>query len=99
MERRSSAPSDGGSDVQRLVELAGQLRRAMGPVEPPLPFVRGLGQELIEAARRQRDAVRRTRRGLLIGAAALGSALSLVGLTAVLLLLRRRQSPPPTAMG
>lgn len=92
-----TTPTGRGAEMRALVELAGQLRQAMGPVEPPTGFVRGLGRELVEAARRRREAIRRTRRGLLIGAAALGSTLSLIGLV-VLLLLRRRGQPPPDAM-
>ena len=71
-----------------LRELSERLQRAMRPVEPSAAFVHSLGRELVEAARRRQRTARRLRRGLLIGAAALGSAASVAGVT--LLLLRRR---------
>lgn len=76
-----------------LAEMAERLQRTMMPVEPPTAFVRSLGQELVEAARRRRESVHRLRRGLLIGAAALGSAVSVAGVVAVVLLWRRRAQP------
>lgn len=79
--------------LQALAEMTERLRRAMIPVEPSTAFVRSLGQELVEAARRRQAAARRLRRGLIIGAAALGSALSVAGV--VVLVLRRRPNVEP----
>jgi hypothetical protein len=79
-------------------ELTEWLRRAMVPVDPPAAFVRSLGRELVEASHRQRQAARRLRRGLIIGAAALGSAVS-AGLVTLLLLRRRSQTRSQPARG
>lgn len=76
--------------LRPLMDVAEHLKAAMIPVEPSTAFVRTLGRELVEAARHQQTAARRLRRGLVIGAAAVGSALSVAGL--VTLILRRRRS-------
>ncbi|MBN1956013.1 MAG: hypothetical protein JW900_13315 [Anaerolineae bacterium] len=80
--------------VPALVELTGRLERAMVPVEPSTAFVRSLGRELIAASRRSQRAARRLRYGLLIGAAALGSAASVAGVVTFLLLRRRGGGHP-----
>ncbi len=72
-----------------MTDLADQLKQVMVPVEPSAAFVRSLGQELVEASRRQQRAGRRIRRRLVVGAAALGSALSVAGVVTVILLRRR----------
>ena len=88
------AAPDELSYLRPLMELAERLRCTMVPVEPSATFVQSLGRELIEAARRRQAATQRLRRGIVIGAAALGSALSLAGLVA-LVLVRRRARPHP----
>lgn len=60
-----------------LFQLAEQLHRAMQPVQPSAAFVRSLGKELAVNARRQIALTKRIRRATLIGAAALGSLLSI----------------------
>jgi hypothetical protein len=70
-------------------EVAQRLSAAMVPVEPSTAFVRSLGKELLETARQQQQAARRVRRGVVIGAAAVGSALSVAGLVTLILLRRR----------
>lgn len=77
-------------EAERLRPLVSQLQHTMSPVEPSAAFVRRLGQELREAARRQQTASRRFRRVVVIGAATLGSLLSVLGV--VTLLLRRRRA-------
>ena len=68
---------------------AERVKGAMLPVEPPSSFVQTLGQNLIEESRRRRVAAQRLRKGMVIGAAALGSALSIAGVVAYLLYKRR----------
>ena len=58
-------------------QLAERLQQSMQPVEPSAAFVRSLSQELVENAKRQIALSRRLRRAVLIGAAALGSLLSI----------------------
>jgi|YNPBryantNP2012_1023418.scaffolds.fasta_scaffold22126_2 hypothetical protein len=81
--------------LRPLLKVAERLKGTMVAVEPPVAFVNHLGQELLERARRQREAARRWRRGLVIGAAALGSVLSVAGVVVTLLLLRRRANSQP----
>ncbi|HID89659.1 MAG TPA: hypothetical protein EYP52_08125 [Anaerolineae bacterium] len=81
-----------------LMEVAERVKKTLVPVEPPAAFVQSLRKELIEAARRRRSATQRLHRGLVIGAAALGSMLSLAGVVALILLHRRgRLRPQPSA--
>ncbi len=72
-----------------VVELTARLRQAMVPVEPSAAFVRSLGRELVAASRRTRRLSPGVRRGILIGAAALGSVASVAGVLTVVLLRRR----------
>ncbi|HET90963.1 MAG TPA: hypothetical protein ENN99_09545 [Chloroflexi bacterium] len=62
--------------IAPLFQLTEQLHRTMTPSSPSASFVRNLGQELMEQAQRQMAWSQRMRRGMLIGAAALGSLLS-----------------------
>jgi len=85
-----------------LHSLAAELRAALRPVAPPPAFRRQLGRDLIAAAR-QRRSVRivmqrppNYRRGLLIGAAAVSSAVSVAGLVAILWKRRGGQVAPGT---
>lgn len=100
LSERSTLPRrEKESLAPRLAEVAERLQRVMVPVEPPTAFVRSLGQELIEASRRRQEAARRLRRGLIIGAAALGSAASVAGVVALVLLRRRAHTEPQPAPG
>lgn len=87
-ERRQLAP---------LFQLAEQLHQYMYPVQPSADFVRSLGQELTDNARRQVALSRRLRRAVLIGAAALGSLLSIASVVGaivfVIVRLRTRSRP------
>ena len=60
-----------------LFKLAEQLNQNLQPVQPSAAFVRSLGQELVDSAKRQIAVTKRLRRSVLIGAAALGSLLSI----------------------
>ena len=63
-----------------LFQLAERLHQAMPPIQPSADFVRGLGQELVDSARHQVTLARRLRRSVWIGAAAVGSLLSIASL-------------------
>ncbi len=78
-----------------LDEIEGLLQRTLVPVEPPAAFVHSLGRELVKASRRSQRLTKRARRGLIIGAAALGSAASIASVVTLLLLRKRAQSTPP----
>ena len=80
--------------VQGLLDLAEQVQGILVPVEPNVHFRRRLhGDLVLEAQRRQME--RETnpliqhRKGILIGAAAVGSVASVAGL-AIALVLRHR---------
>jgi hypothetical protein len=97
---RPGIARDGGlarnNQVQGLLDLAEQLQRILVPVEPDIDFRRRLhGDLILEAQRRQAEPpgslVQQHRRGILIGAAALGSLASVVGVV-IAFALRRRQS-------
>ena len=60
-----------------LLQLTERLHQSMQPVQPSADFVRGLGRDLVDRARRQVRLANRLRRAALIGAAALGSLLSI----------------------
>lgn len=86
--------------LRPLLRVAERLKGTMTAVKPPAAFVSRLGQELLDRAYHRREAARRWRRGLVIGAAALGSALSVAGVVVTLILLRRRaHSQPRHAVG
>ncbi|HHS97843.1 MAG TPA: hypothetical protein ENK08_08090 [Chloroflexi bacterium] len=82
-----------------LMEIAERLKATLVPVEPSAAFVRSLRRELVEAARRRQTPSQRSRRGWIIGAAALGSALSVAGVVALILRLRRERFQPQPSAG
>lgn len=80
-ERRQLAP---------LFRLAERLDDQMTPVKPPSVFVRSLGQELVKNAHRQVALTQRMSRGVLIGAAAVGSLLSIASLVGAIVFVVSR---------
>jgi hypothetical protein len=81
--------------VQALLELAENLQAVLVPVKPNADFRRRLHGELIlQAQRRQSEPqaslFQQHRKGILIGAAAVGSVASVVGV-AVAFVIRHRQ--------
>ena len=74
-------PTDAERDqLTPLLQLAERLHRNMQPVQPSAAFVRSLGQELMNNARHQVVLTKRLRKSVLIGAAAIGSLLSIASL-------------------
>ncbi len=80
--------------IQGLLDLAEQIQAILVPVEPDAHFRRRLHGELILEAQRRRlepqSFMRQHRKGLLIGAAAAGSAASVAGVI-LAFFLRYRQ--------
>jgi hypothetical protein len=88
--------SDQQRSLEPLLQLAERLYEALVPVELSPAFVQSLGQELALAmARNQLSLVERYRKVILVAAATLGSALSLVGLV-LFYLFRQRDTTPST---
>jgi hypothetical protein len=83
-------------ELSPLLRIAERVRAALVPVAPAPAFEAGLKQDLLAAAiqrAERRDAEPKAsflrRRGVLIGAAAIGSALSVAGIIAALLWRQR----------
>jgi hypothetical protein len=72
-----------------LLRLADQLQQTMRPVEPSLAFVRSLRDELEKEAQRQIALRKRKRRFAVIGAAAVGSVVSVASLVGAIVVLVR----------
>ena len=80
------------SALEPLMRVAEHVQGALAPVQPSPAFVRQLGQQLIVATSHSRKAVTlRTRRAILIVAAALGSAVSIASAVGVMIWLIRRR--------
>lgn len=82
--------------VQGLLDLAEELQGILVPTKPNVDFRRRLhGELLLEAQRRQAEPqpsrFQQHRKGILIGAAAIGSVASVVGVI-IAFVLRYRQS-------
>jgi hypothetical protein len=97
--RQTPAALTWNTQVQGLLDLAEQLHGILLPVEPDANFRRRLGGELIlEAQRRQASfgqaepessVFQQHRKGILIGAAAVGSVASLAGVVIAFVLRYR----------
>jgi len=84
------------AELTPLLGIAERVKAALVPVAPSRAFEAGLKQDLLAAAikraEEEEDKKRVSflrRRGVLIGAAAVGSALSVAGIVAALLLRQR----------
>lgn len=79
-------------ELAPLFRLAEHLHQTMQPVHPSAAFVRTLGKELAKNAQRQVVLAKRMRRRLVIGAAAVGSLVSIASLvgTIVFVIVRWR---------
>lgn len=84
------------AELTPLLGIAERVKTALVPVTPSPAFEAGLKQDLLEAAiqrAEEKEEKKRVsflrRRGVLIGAAAVGSALSVAGIIAALLLRQR----------
>jgi hypothetical protein len=105
LNREEVDPRDGlgrrpkqAEELDDLLLLAENLKETLVPVQPSPAFVKNLLQQLVAAHReelpRQRPSLRRW---VVLGAAALGSVLSIVGL--VVYLIKNRMNPKAQAVG
>ena len=78
------------SRLAPLIQLGERLHRSMQPVQPSADFVRNLGKELVDQTRRQIRLTKRLRRAALIGAAALGSLLSIASVVGAIVFVVAR---------
>lgn len=90
--------------VQSLLELAEQLQGVLVPVEPNTNYRRRLhGELLLEAQRREAEpepnVFQQHRKGILIGAAAVGSVASVVGVIVAFVWRLRHGGATHTATG
>ena len=76
--------------LTRLFQMAERLQQSMRPVQPSADFVHGLGKDLVDRARRRIRLTKRLRRAALIGAATLGSLLSIASVVGAILFLVAR---------
>ena len=84
------------AELTPLLGIAERVKAALVPVAPSPAFEAGLKQDLLAAAIQRAEEKKEKkqvsflrRRGVLIGAAAVGSALSVAGIVAALLLRQR----------
>ena len=90
--------ADQHSVLAPFLQLAEWLSETLVAVEPSPAFVQKLSQELaLAATQSQLSLVERYRKAILVGAATLGSALSLVGLV-LFYLFRQRDTAQTTPM-
>lgn len=75
--------------MMSLFQLADLLQRTMRPMEPSQPFVRSLRGELEREAQRQIALRKRKRRFAMIGAAAVGSVVSVASVVGAIVVLVR----------
>ncbi len=76
--------------IAPLFQLAERLNRSMTTINPSASFVKTLGQELTEQAQRQVALTKRIRRAVLIGAAAIGSLLSVASVIGAIIFVVAR---------
>ena len=88
------------STLGPLMRVAERVQGALAPVQPSPAFVRQLGQQLIATTAYSRRAVtQRTRKAILIVAAALGSAVSIASAVGVVIWLIRRRGRRTLSVG
>ena len=72
-------------ELQALLYLTERLKRALVPVQPSVTFVQNLGRQLVSIGHGKMTRVVRDHwREIFFGAAAVGSAISVIGLVAYL---------------
>ena len=92
-KRDLAAPPEGLDELAMLMQLAEQTQRVLAPVEPSPAFVNHLGRQLVSRMTEgSREMSRRVRRAVLIVAAALGSAVSVVSAIGVIIYLIRHRN-------
>ena len=90
--RDLTAPPASSDELAVLMQLAEQTSRVLSPVEPSPVFVNHLGRQLVSRMTEgSREMSRRARRAVLVVAAALGSAVSVVSAVGVIIYLIRHR--------
>jgi len=80
------------ASVEMLMQLAERAQRTLAPVQPSPVFVHQLGRQLIAATSASRKTVTwRTRNAILVIAAALGSAVSVVSAVGIVIYVLRHR--------
>jgi hypothetical protein len=75
-----------GDELEALLHLTERLKRTLVPIRPSLTFVNNLARQLAFSGGGEAEyKARGHRREIFIGAAAIGSALSVIGLVAYLI--------------
>jgi hypothetical protein len=87
---QTNLTDDEQDELAPLFTLAEQLQQSLPPVQPPAAFAHSLGKELAGSARHQIAAARRMRRSVLIGAATVGSLLSIASVIGVIVYIISR---------
>lgn len=70
--------------IAPLFQLSERLHQSMQPVRPSPAFAGSLKNELVEEAQNRMTTNKRVRRGVMIGAAIVGSIASLIGAVVIL---------------
>jgi len=91
---------DQRDELEALLRLTERLKQALVPVRPSATFVETLAQQWVVAdGEKVMQMVRAHRREIFIGAAAVGSALSVIGLVAYLVRSRGQVKTPIASTG
>lgn len=77
-------------EIEALFQLSARLQRNLNPVQPSRDFTQALKDDLVEKAQRQIEAQKKRRKVTIIGAAALGSVVSIASLIGAIVLLVKR---------
>jgi hypothetical protein len=75
--QQANVTDEESSELISFFELAQQLEQNLQPIQPSAAFVRSLGKELMEQAKHQMAVRERRRRTMVIGAATVGSIVSI----------------------
>jgi hypothetical protein len=88
------------NELQALLYLTERLKRTLVPVQPAATFVQNLGRQLAIIGRGKTTRVVRGHwREIFVGAAAVGSAVSVIGLVAYLVRNRAQVKTPIASTG
>lgn len=91
---------DRSGELEAWLDITEQIQQALVPVQPSTAFVKDLARQLTDiGGRTVEGAVRDRWQGLFIGVAAIGSALSVIGLVAYLVRNRGQVKPQVISMG
>ncbi|MBL7063211.1 MAG: hypothetical protein ISS49_03245 [Anaerolineae bacterium] len=88
--QRLNVTADERDRLSSLFQLAERLQQSMQPAVPSAAFVRSLGRELVDNARHQIAPAKRPRRAVVIGAAVLGSLVSIASVVGAIVFVVSR---------